>query len=117
MIFLHVLDDFFIQSLGFLANGKQIAWWKREAPDPMYRHDYIMCLIMHSLSWSFMIMLPLAWYHDFNVGIPFLLVYLANAMLHGTVDDLKANRHKLNLIADQCIHLVQIGATALVLLA
>lgn len=112
MVFLHIIDDFFIQSCGFLAMGKQRGWWEKNAPDPLYKHDYIMALIMHSLSWSFSIMIPVAYSLHFDVGALFLIVFLINALVHGIVDHLKANCHALNLIQDQMIHLIQIMLTA-----
>lgn len=54
MIFLHIVDDYYLQ--GWLASAKQKDWWKQNAPDELYKHDYIMALFMHSFSWAFMIM-------------------------------------------------------------
>lgn len=110
MIFLHIFDDFFLQS-AFLANGKQRGWWEKEAPDWMYRHDYIVCLFMHGMSWAFMIMIPIALYHKFNVGFDFGIFLCINAFIHMIVDDMKANRHVFNLIQDQTIHMCQIVVT------
>ena len=56
MFFLHIVDDFYLQ--GILAKLKQIGWWKKNAPNPLYRYDYIVGLVVHSFSWAFMIMLP-----------------------------------------------------------
>jgi hypothetical protein len=36
---------------------------------------------------------------------------LANMLIHGIVDDMKANRKKINLIVDQLIHLAQVVIT------
>lgn len=116
MIFLHVLDDFFLQSCGFLARGKQREWWKNEAPDEKYRYDYLACLFMHGMSWAFMIMLPLAWYYDFNVDLSFGILMCINAFLHMFVDDLKANQHVFNLIQDQTIHMCQIVETFILMM-
>lgn len=109
MIFCHILDDYTLQ--GWLADAKQKQWWKVNAPDPMYKNDYIMALIMHSLSWSFMIMLPIAMYSHFDVNVLFIIVFMFNFIIHCIVDDLKANRHKINLIQDQIIHLLQVLLT------
>ncbi|MCM1235742.1 MAG: hypothetical protein NC489_37075 [Ruminococcus flavefaciens] len=111
MIFLHIVDDYFLQS-AWLSNGKQKSWWQLHAPDPFYKHDYLMALAMHSLSWSFMIMIPVAWSKNFDVGPLFLVIFLLNALIHGVVDDLKANKKMLNLIQDKLIHMVQIMFTA-----
>ena len=56
MIFFHIVDDYYLQ--GWLASAKQKSYWEQNAPDEMYKKDYIWALIMHSFSWAFMIMLP-----------------------------------------------------------
>jgi hypothetical protein len=55
MIFLHIVDDYYLQ--GFLASLKQKRWWEKNAPDKLYRKDYIMALLEHAFSWTFMIMI------------------------------------------------------------
>ena len=69
---------------------------------------------MHSMSWSFIAMLPIAISMSFNVSITFLIVFICNAIVHGFVDNLKANKLKINLIVDQSIHLLQIAITAII---
>ena len=61
MVFSHIVDDYYLQ--GKLALFKQKSWWEEKAPDEMYKHDYIVALMMHSFSWAFMIMLPIAVSH------------------------------------------------------
>ena len=110
MIFMHIFDDYFLQ--GILANMKQKEWWKKqEGYKRLYKYDYIWALLMHSFSWSFMIMLPIAIFNYFNVGVLFVRVLIANVIIHCSVDHLKANKHKINLIEDQIIHIVQIIVT------
>ena len=110
MIFAHIVDDWVLQ--GKLANFKQRSWWLEVAPDELYQHDYIMALVIHSMSWSFMIHLPLAWmWFGFDVNLAFVISFLVNAAIHGYVDHLKANCHKINLVDDQLIHLAQIFVT------
>ena len=110
MIFAHIFDDYYKQ--GILASMKQKAWWKENAPDAMYRFDYIAALIAHSFSWSFMIMLPVALVYHSSIGpLAYGIALLANMVIHAIVDDLKANRKKINLIVDQSAHLVQIFVT------
>lgn len=107
MIFLHIVDDYRCQ--GILAQMKQKKYWEDNAPDELYKYDYIWALIMHSFSWTFMIMLPLcfvAWATPM-----FYIVFFANVAIHAYVDDLKANRHKINLWEDQLAHLGQILIT------
>ena len=55
MLFLHLVDDYYLQ--GWLASAKQKSWWKKNSPDKLYSHDYIMALCEHAFSWTFMIML------------------------------------------------------------
>ena len=113
MIFCHIVDDYYLQ--GWLASAKQKRYWEENAPDKMYKHDYIWALIMHSFSWSFMIMLPIALFMNFNVTFSFVTVFIWNVMIHGVTDDAKANKKKLNLIQDQMIHYAQIIITFLFL--
>lgn len=46
MIFCHIVDDYYLQ--GWLASAKQKEWWSKNAPNPLYKYDYIMALFMHS---------------------------------------------------------------------
>ncbi len=59
-----------------------------------------------------MIMLPIAFATNWNLGWLFL-AYPINMGIHMFVDDLKANKLKINLIIDQSIHFVQISLTFL----
>lgn len=114
MIFMHILDDFCLQ--GILASMKQKEWWeKQEEHRALYRNDYVVALIMHSFSWTFMIMLPIAISLQWNITGKFLCFFIANQIIHAVIDDLKANKKKINLVVDQGVHLIQIGVTALVL--
>lgn len=109
MTFFHILDDFHLQ--GWLANAKQKQWWKDNAPDNMYKYDYLAALLMHSFSWTFMIMIVPSVFTAYwrNAWYPFL--FFGNIIIHLIVDDAKANRHKINLIQDQSIHIIQIIIT------
>lgn len=109
MIFCHVIADYCLQ--GILASMKQKSWWKKNAPGELYADDYLMALGMHSFSWTFMIMLPLTIRQNFEVGIFFIILMLANILIHFFVDDFKANKGRINLVTDQCIHLAQIICT------
>jgi hypothetical protein len=114
MIFCHIVDDYYLQ--GILASMKQRSWWEENYPQKSYSYDYIMALAMHAMSWAFMIMLPVAAYMGFRPTNIFFVMLVGNSVIHAIVDDLKANKHKINLIVDQCIHLVQIFVTAAVML-
>ncbi len=109
MIFCHIVDDYYLQ--GWLASAKQKQWWKANAPDNLYKFDYIWALIMHSFSWSFMIMLPCAFALDFNIGVGYIFFLVLNTFLHALIDNAKANLKIINLWIDQICHLVQIVGT------
>ena len=115
MIFCHIVDDYYLQ--GWLASAKQKKYWEENVPDKMYRHDYIWALIMHGFSWAFMIMLPVALFMNFNVTFDFVTVFIWNVIIHGVIDNAKANKKTLNLIQDQIIHLTQIVLTFLYFVA
>lgn len=114
MILLHIIDDFVLQPT-CLSKLKQKNWWinecqKQSISFKKYKYDYLMALFIHSLSWAIMIHLPImlvANISDFKLFLSILI----NTLIHFTIDDLKANRGKLNLIYDQLIHLLQIIIT------
>ena len=115
MIFMHILDDYHLQ--GILASMKQKEWWrKQEQYKELYKYDYLIALIMHSFSWAFMIMLPIAFTMRFDLTGLFLVCLFANVAIHAVVDDLKANKGKINLWTDQSIHITQIILTGIILL-
>lgn len=104
MIFAHIVDDYYLQ--GILAKMKQKKWWEENAPDKMYRHDYIVALIAHAFSWSCMITVPTLLISDkYYIMCIFIII---NTILHACVDNLKANKRWINLITDQFCHMVQI---------
>ena len=111
MIFLHIVDDYYLQ--GILAQMKQKKFWKEQAPDELYKYDYIWALIMHAFSWTFMIMLPLIFVSPINPA--FYVIFVVNLAIHAYADNLKANKHKINLWQDQLIHLAQIILTFIIL--
>lgn len=111
MIFCHVIADYNLQ--GWLASAKQKEWWEKNSPEKMYSKDYIWALLMHSFSWSFMIMLPIAWVcYGFAVDSLFVFWLVSNTLFHFDIDDTKANKKLINLWVDQIMHLVQIAVTA-----
>lgn len=114
MIFLHIVDDYYLQ--GWLASAKQKQWWEENAPQKLYKHDYVWALLMHSFSWTFMVMLPIAISMSFNIGVNFLVWFILNVCIHALTDDMKANRKIINLWHDQLIHMWQIAVTAIFML-
>ena len=114
MIFCHIVDDYYLQ--GWLASAKQKEYWEKNAPQRMYKYDYIWALIMHSFSWTFMIMLPIAYVNSFDINKMFAGVFLLNFIIHAVIDDLKANKKAINLWMDQSVHILQIVSTAVIFL-
>ena len=113
MFFCHIIDDYKLQ--GILASMKQQDWWKKEAPDPLYKHDYIIALAEHAFSWTCSIHIPVLIYclatHTHKDPIIYIVGFLFNWFLHAVIDNAKANQHKINLIQDQLLHVVQIFVT------
>jgi hypothetical protein len=114
MIFLHIIDDFFIQGM-CLSDLKQKNWWlKSPEYSDKYKNDYKMALYMHSFSWTFLIMLPIAYSMNWQPSFVFSVCFMLNIMIHSLIDDLKANEGKLSLVADQFLHLGQIILTCII---
>lgn len=109
MIFCHIVDDYYLQ--GWLASAKQREWWRENALDELYKRDYIWALIMHSFSWSFVVMLPIAYVCQFKLSAWFIVSIVANTIVHVFVDDMKVNRKLINLWTDQLFHMSQIVMT------
>lgn len=113
MLFCHIVDDFYLQ--GILAKLKQKQWWQENAPDPLYKLDYTVALVAHALSWAITISIPLIVYvfiNNIENGMTYIVISIViNMFIHGIVDNLKANKHKINLQIDQLIHLLQIWLT------
>lgn len=104
MIFMHIVDDYYLQ--GILAKMKQKQWWKDNAPNELYKNDYIVALFMHAFSWSFMINLPILFVSQhYTIMCVFIVI---NTVLHAWIDNAKANRRAISLVTDQICHLIQI---------
>ena len=119
MLFFHIVDDYYLQ--GWLSSAKQKSWWEKNAPDKLYKNDYIMALCEHAFSWTFMIMLVPAIYTYFNASDLafklYMFVFCFNWMIHCIIDDCKANKKNINLIQDQLIHIGQIIVTWIIFVA
>lgn len=111
MIFLHIIDDYKLQA-GVLNCLKQRKWWEDQPEyNNLYKYDYIIGLVMHSFSWTFMITLPIMYLLSFKIGFAFILLFIWNMIIHAVVDHLKANVGIINLIVDQTCHIMQIVTT------
>lgn len=112
LLFFHIVDDYYLQ--GILASMKQKEWWELHAPNPkrLYRYDYLVALIEHAFSWATMIHIPVIAY-SYYVGkdispVFFLTGFATNWFLHAHIDNMKANKHIINLVEDQFLHTVQL---------
>ena len=110
MILAHILDDFVLQPQ-CLSDLKQKEWWyKRGIWKGKYKLDFLCAGLIHAISWSILISLPIIFLGDITgpkeiyLGIAIIL----NMVIHFIVDNFKANLKVLNLWQDQLIHFVQI---------
>ena len=111
MILLHIIDDFVLQPIS-LSNLKQKKWWeKQEGYSDKYKDDYKVALAIHSISWSIMIHIPLVIMFPSLGQLALLISFIVNAVIHYFIDDLKANKLKINLFEDQMVHFCQICTT------
>ena len=109
-LFLHLLDDFVLQA-AFLNNGKQKEWWRNQTSNELYKNDYIICLLAHGLEWALLTFLPILTLEESSSWFFLLGMIICNAGVHSFVDDMKANKKKINLVTDQVIHVIQILLT------
>lgn len=115
-VLLHIIDDFVLQPI-CLSKLKQREWWIEECKKncfkfDYYQNDYRCALLIHSISWTLMMMMPLIIFGDYLIW-HYLLLIIINIVIHYITDDLKANRYILNLVQDQIIHFIQIFLTYL----
>ena len=113
MMFCHIIDDYKLQ--GWLATGKQRSWWKSNAPEKLYKYDYIMALVEHAFSWTFMIHVPIFIYSymtsSWSSFVVYIVLFIFNWAVHAITDHAKANLLLINLVIDQTIHIIQILLT------
>ena len=107
MVLLHIIDDFFLQVV-CLSKLKQKETWTEynEKTNNLYKYDYIVALFIHGLSWSIMVHLPL-FFFDISEVLLIISVFV-NAIVHSYIDNIKANKKKINLVTDQFLHFLQI---------
>lgn len=118
MFLFDIIDDFVLQPI-CLSKLKQKRYWIEECKKynlniSKYDTDYITALLIHGLSWSIMIHVPLMFLGGIRDDFFLLLSVLFNAVIHAIIDNLKANKLKINLDIDQCLHGLQILITWIV---
>lgn len=115
LLYMHIMDDFVFQ--GVLSKLKRkVFWLKDKEYKEIYKYDYIISLIIHALSWTISINIPVMFilihYNKLDnimYTTIFIIEFLLNWLIHSIVDDLKANKMKINLITDQIIHFIQVS--------
>lgn len=112
MILMHIIDDFVLQPKS-LSHLKQKTWWEfeceaRKVPLEKYKYDYVAALLIHGISWSIMVHLPLIFlYSPSNPSLlPISIVVMW--LIHSFIDNMKANKMAINLCGDQIFHFIQI---------
>ena len=113
MFLCHIIDDFVLQPI-CLSKLKQKEWWEHNASSQIYKNDYKMALLVHSISWSIMVLLPLMFFTEVN-SIALFFAFIINVAIHYVVDNAKANLRKINLCTDQLAHFLQIIITCIIL--
>lgn len=114
-LLLHIIDDFVFQPICLSKLKQKSFWTNHEKYSHKYKDDYKMALVIHSLSWSIMISLPLIFILN-NIFLFILLFFIClNTIVHYLTDNLKANKFKINLVFDQLIHFGQIVLMYLIL--
>lgn len=116
MLFAHIVDDYYLQ--GILASMKQKKWWEENAPDELYKHDYMVALIEHAFSWAVMVHIPAVLYAFYTGNVPpgilCAVLFVVTWAIHALTDNAKANEHEINLVEDQLIHFIQVVGVWLV---
>ena len=112
MVLLHLFADFTLQ--GVLADLKQRSWWRAQCQrhgvsSNLYDYDHICGLVCHSLYWTLLTFSPLIFLMSSTIQA--LVIVAINTVIHAVTDNAKANKHKINLIQDQLLHLAQIAFT------
>lgn len=113
MLLMHIIDDFVLQPKS-LTHLKQKTWWKYECESKQikyepYKNDYIAALVIHGLSWSIMVHLPIIFFMSYPISdITLIGTIICSAILHAFIDNIKANKFLINLIEDQTLHIFQL---------
>lgn len=115
MFLCHVLDDFVLQPICLAKLKQRITWQEdKEGRKEKYKNDYKCALLIHSLSWSGWILIPVIFLLSISEWLLGIL-WIINTIIHYKVDNWKANRFKINLWTDQIIHFLQLIITYLII--
>lgn len=109
VILAHIIDDFVLQQLGNLHNMKQKKFWEpyNKEYNNQFCLDHYAGLIIHCISWSIMVHLPILLLTK-APDIIILVSSIIHAINHGIIDNKKCNKHELSLAEDQSLHCIQL---------
>jgi len=119
VLLLHFIADFNLQLGAGLDKFKSVDWWRKIMGETIwgtadeqfrkYKHDYKVAMAIHSVVWALVTFAPCIWLCTSAKAM--LSILAVNAVAHYYIDNLKANRYRLNLVQDQILHLLQVGAS------
>lgn len=113
MLLCHVIDDFVFQPI-CLSKLKKKEWWVNNVfIDSTNEGDYHMAMLIHCISWSAMIHLPLLIFLNCS-GTVIFISFGINVLIHYIVDELNVNQKEINLTTDQSIHFGQVFLTLII---
>lgn len=109
IIIAHIIDDFILQQLGNLNNFKQKKFWEpyNKEYNNKYCLDHYAGLVIHCISWSIMVHLPILLLTQ-TPEIIILISSIIHAINHGIIDNKKCNKYELSLLEDQTLHFIQL---------
>ena len=108
MLFAHCIGDYILQK-DFISKAKRKSFWLNIKDEKVDTFAYLSILCVHAFIWSFCIHLPLILFlPQSNIIVVSIFI---NFLIHGIIDDLKANRNKISMTIDQLIHVLQIVIT------
>lgn len=105
MIVGHCVGDYVLQT-DFLAKAKSPKFWEGTND----KTGWSPVLTAHSVIWTACVMAPLLLVVWPEIGVPFIVCFMANIWAHCLIDYLKCIG-KSNMILDQLLHVAQITAT------
>lgn len=100
---MHAFADFVLQT-DKIADMKQKKFWLEATDDKRYHNDWIPVLLLHSITWSVIIQIPIS----LVFGRFLWIVTIINICWHFAIDNFKCNKFKITLCEDQLFHLFQI---------
>lgn len=88
---------------------KQKKFWEpyNKEYNNKYCLDHYAGLVIHCISWSIMVHLPLLLLTQ-TPNIIILVSSILHAINHGIIDNKKCNKHELSLAEDQSLHCIQL---------